>query len=898
LHEGASHLSTTSWRRAVITLATFVSLLAAGLLAPTTAAPTGDGPAARVEPWLNDRLNRLPTDGSLVVLVAADSAAIARSAIVEAGATPLRTLERVGVSAALLTSAQVEEVRRTAGVRYLQGNRSLAPKGTTATATTRVEQAQAEFRAPDGGLLDGRGVGIAVVDSGMAGDHPMFQDADGTGTRLLNIKQACLVITDCMVQGDVNDLFFSDFTGKDTDVLAAGGHGTHVASIAGGRAVTTAAGDRVRGVASGASLYGLGAGAGIFTLNSAASLNWVLEHHRDPCGAFSPAPEVVGGCAPIKVVNNSYGPSEDGPWGYDPDDVLMRLSEQLVLEGVSVVWAAGNGDSPTATDPKPNDGTFNLTNPAAMGPLPGILMVANYDDAGRGDRNNALNPSSSRAFKGDSTGPAWVHAFPDVAAPGTDILAACRAYLPICTSGYADPDYGAISGTSMAAPHVAGVIALLRQAYPTLSPAAVEDVLEDNAHQFGDLSSYVEDVATAAAPIPGQTFNGDHKTSFDKGHGLVDLAATLSNLSGTPVPAYVAPSAPCSTSTRSFTDAPDDATGAGLVTATPAPSEPTLDVRRGEAYVTADGQRARFEIGMADVQAAPPTASSGDYYRFAFTAGRNLWIEIGRGPTGASASLGSAELNGPTIVSDLPFGFDVVNDEIWAELPLDAEPVDGQTMPAIGPGTRLEGVSVVSQRQAGVLTLTADEADAPCTLVLQADGAAAKRPRNKDSKPPKGSTTAPSTPAPLPAPAERDDRTSQTLSFAEPNAGTTCVEVANETVTNDPSASPACRVVELVVPADASMPLRYVNVTLVPTGPGGGLEDYDLYLIDSANQVVASSATAAVPVLGGPTTGVEQVFGRHLAPGTYRIVVQAFQTLPSSSARLDTTLWQRAAFVD
>ena len=893
---------TTSRRRLAVTLAALVALFAAGLLLPASARPVGPGPLARVEPWLAERLVGLDGDDRLVVLVAADSASVARAAIVEAGAVPVRTFERIGVSAAPLTAPQVERVRAAAGVRYLQGNRSLAPKGTTATDTTRVVQAQAEFRAPDGTPLDGHGVGIAVVDSGMAGDHPMFQDAAGTGTRLLNIKQTCLVISECTVQGDVNDLFFSDFTGRDTDLLAAGGHGTHVASIAGGREVTTAAGDKVRGVATGASLYGLGAGAGIFTLNSASSLNWVLEHHADPCAAFSPAPAVVGGCAPIKVVNNSYGPSEDGPWGYDPDDVLMRLSEQLVLEGVSVVWAAGNGDSPTAADPKPNDGTFNLTNPAAMGPLPGVVMVANYDDAGRGDRDNGLNPSSSRAFKGDADNPAWVHAFPDLAAPGTDILAACRPYLPICTSGYGDPDYGAISGTSMAAPHVAGVIALLRQAYPTLSPASVEDVLEDNAHQFGDPSSYIADLATSVAPVPTQTFNGNHTTSFDKGHGLVDLAAALANLSGRSVSPYVAPFPPCASVSRSFTDETGDATGAGLLTATPAPSEPALDIVRGEAFITADGSRARFEIGMADVQDAPPTLSTGDYYRFAFTTGgRSLWVVIRRGATGTSASLASTEVNGATIATGLPVGFDAANDEIWVEVPADAAPEEGQTLPVLVSGTRLESVSVVAQRQVGALTLTADEAPAPCALVLAVDGSTTSTStRTKTVRTPGSRVKRPraSTPPPLPAPAERNDASTQTVTFTEPNANATCVVVAEEQVTNDPSASPACRVIELVVPDDPSMPLRFVNVTLVPTGPGGGLEDFDLYLLDASNRVVASSASAAIPLVGGPATGVEQVFARLLAPGTYRIVVQAFSTLPDSSARVDTLLWQRAAFVD
>ena len=550
------------------------AVLAAAVGVAGLAGPVDSGrevaaePIANIEPKLAAELEDAAADKPVEVLVGATSAAAAEQAIRNVGLKPFLTFEKVGFSS---TSGPADAIRRLADqpeVTYVQGNRPLKPMMATAPIATRIPEAEAAYAAsaegkalPDqsergqgkktghakaevpaageAGALDGSGVGIAVVDSGMAGDHEMFTDAAGQ-TRLLNIKQLCVNLFTCAAEaGDEPDEYFVNATGLDTDVTATGGHGTHVAAIAGGKDVTASTGESLRGVARNSSLYGLGAGLGIFVINAAASLNWVLEHHADPCAAFpvSPIP-VAGGCAPIKVVNNSYG----SPGEYNANDFYAVVSEALVAEGVTVVWAAGNGDEITNTDPRPNDGTVNLSNPPGQSPVQGVLMVANYDDGGIGTRDGLLNPSSSRGRYGRPT------TYPDVAAPGTNILAACRPWLPICSSSYGDPNYGEISGTSMAAPHVAGVVALLLQANPALTPGEIEDILEDNAYQF-----------TAGGPYEADPRNPDHTTSFDKGHGLVDVYAALSEVMGEPIQQEAAPVVePCSASTV-FVDTVGDA---------------------------------------------------------------------------------------------------------------------------------------------------------------------------------------------------------------------------------------------------------------------------------------------------------------------------------------------------
>ena len=635
---------------------------------------------AAVEPELAAELSDPSTGAQVEVLVGATSAAAAERAIRNVGLVPFLTFEKVGFSS---TSGPAEAIGRLVdqpNVTYVQRNRALKPTMDTAPLATRIPEAEAAFAAAGGGqdrpdqsgrgrgkkkgheapeegaedgpVLDGSGVGVAVVDSGMAGDHEMFTDANGK-TRLLNIKQMCVNLFSCGAEaGNEPDEYFVNATGLDTDVVATGGHGTHVTAIAGGKDVTATNDERLRGVARNASLYGLGAGAGIFVINAAASLNWVLEHHAAPCAPFLVPPvDVAGGCAPIKVVNNSYG----SPGEYSSDDFFAVVSEKLVEEGVTVVWAAGNGDDITATDPRPNDGSVNLSNPPGQSPVPGVLMVANYDDGGLGIRDGLLNPSSSRGRYGRPT------TYPDVSAPGTNILAACRPWLPICSSNYEDGNYGEISGTSMAAPHVAGVVALLLQADPTLTPADIEDLLEDTAYQF-----------TAGGPYEADPRNPDHTTSFDKGHGLVDVHAAVREVIGDPVGQEAAPEVVVCAASRVLLDTVGDA-------------DPALDLT--EAHMVWDGSTLTTTVSLTEPGASYPEGTTGRSFFVDFmvegvpyfiVAGDSVAVEltpsIGR-PEGNIRSQKTGE--GMTAALDVEAGtvtitltqdtFDSLNEELAAE---------------------------------------------------------------------------------------------------------------------------------------------------------------------------------------------------------------------------------------
>ena len=74
----------------------------------------------------------------------------------------------------------------------------------------------------------------------------------------------------------------------------------------------------------------------------------------------------------------------------------------------------------------------------------------------------------------------------------------------------------------MAAPHISGIVAQLYQVNPGLTPARVEDILEDSAYKFAFDVPDAFDASYTADP-----FNPDDTSSFDKGHGIVDVVAAV-----------------------------------------------------------------------------------------------------------------------------------------------------------------------------------------------------------------------------------------------------------------------------------------------------------------------------------------------------------------------------------
>nr|WP_219943104.1 S8 family serine peptidase [Iamia sp. SCSIO 61187] len=485
------------------------ALLAASLgalVGGTSASGASVPAAARISDTLAATLTRARAGVPLPVMVHGTDVATARGAARASGMTVLTSFDRIGVVVAAGTPDQVQAVRSRPGVTYVEGDQPIAFSLATSGEATRGDDALAAgVPGAPGTPLDGRGVSVAVIDSGVDGTHPFFRDPDGDSAVVRNLKGLCAFGTLVPIPASA---CFADLTAvNDTDTLSVGGHGTHVAGIVAGRSVTTtgAGAHQLDGAARGASIVSLSVGAGLSILGADAALNWVLENHEAPCGAGVSA----AACPPIKVTNNSYGPAGGGD--FDPESATVKLQRALAAEGVVTVWAAGNDGG---------DGSTSLTNPPGQDPTPGIISVASYDDGGTGTRDGVVSDFSSRGDAADQS--TW----PDLSAPGTDIESACRPYLVICSTGLAPVNgpglldlatFNTISGTSMAAPHIAGIVAQLFQADPTATPAEVEAALNGSAHKLTDGAAYTGSDAAGS-------------TSYDKGHGLVDVVAAVAAL--------------------------------------------------------------------------------------------------------------------------------------------------------------------------------------------------------------------------------------------------------------------------------------------------------------------------------------------------------------------------------
>ncbi|HET9139226.1 S8 family peptidase [Actinophytocola sp.] len=480
-----------------------IAVLAAVLAIPPLGTPASADPLAPVSASLSGLLASAADSSPMTVLVHADSVAAAGAAASAAGLTRVAGFNRIGVVVASGTAGQVRAVRAVPGVRYVENNDPLTLFASTGTTATRSQDARQTLTGANGHSLDGTGVSVAVIDSGIDPTHPAFTGPGGTTRVVRNLKSLCVdessLATNCIL-----DLP----TTVDTDTLSVGGHGTHVNGIAAGNPLTLTDGIPVGGSAPGAKIVSISTGAVILIVGADAALNWVLENHNAPCGPGVP----VSTCPPIKVINNSYGPSGGGE--FDPASATAQLQRALAAEGVVTVWANGNDGG---------DGSANLSNPPGQDPTPGILSVASYNDLSTGTRDGAVSDFSSRGAA------ARTATWPDISAPGENIISACRLYLPICSTGL-DPHngpglldigtYNVISGTSMAAPQITGIVAQLFQANPNASPADIENALKSTAHKYPAGAAY--------QPV------GPYTSSYDKGTGLVDVVAAAIALGAHP----------------------------------------------------------------------------------------------------------------------------------------------------------------------------------------------------------------------------------------------------------------------------------------------------------------------------------------------------------------------------
>ncbi|HVF66921.1 MAG TPA: S8 family serine peptidase [Pyrinomonadaceae bacterium] len=332
-------------------------------------------------------------------------------------------------------------------------------------------RADADITRRNGGLpVTGRGITIAIDDSGVDATHQdltynlLNPNAGKTVQNVImnmNDKDGLVVRSNTLgnvFAGIIPPTYLENQPNSDTN----GGHGTHVASIAAGTG--HASGGLYAGVAPGANVVGIGSGAVLFVVGQIAAFDYILTNQT---------------LYNIRVVNNSWGNSATG---YDADHPVNVASKALHDAGIVVVFANGNDG------PDPNSQN-------RWTPWPWVIS------AGASTKDGRLASFSSRGVFGSDA----VH--PTVLTPGTggpaekgytSAVIAARSKTNLAENGLnADaeipanfiPYYTQISGTSMAAPHLSGIVANILEADRTLTPDEVRDVLVRTATP---LSTYDE----------------------------------------------------------------------------------------------------------------------------------------------------------------------------------------------------------------------------------------------------------------------------------------------------------------------------------------------------------------------------------------------------------------------
>jgi subtilisin family serine protease len=267
----------------------------------------------------------------------------------------------------------------------------------------------------------------------------------------------------------------------DDDELLGGGHGTHTTGTMVG---DDGAGNRI-GMAPGAKWIGcrnMNNGVGVIP-TYLSCMQWFI------------APTKIDGSAPNSakapdVINNSWGCVE-----VCPPPALQDTLQASRAAGIFYAVSAGN-DGLGA--PPPAAGCSTLQNPLARYPE-AFTVGATYIGT------DAIAEFSSRGpVLGDPTAPLGLMK-PNISAPGVDVRSSLRG-----------GGYGLLSGTSMAGPHVAGLVALIISANPSLrgNVDKIEDIIEQTAVRLTTNEGCGGDTLTQ---VPNNTF----------GWGRIDALAAV-----------------------------------------------------------------------------------------------------------------------------------------------------------------------------------------------------------------------------------------------------------------------------------------------------------------------------------------------------------------------------------
>ena len=326
-------------------------------------------------------------------------------------------------------------------VGYVAADEPMPPLLHTSLGALRVDEVHQD------GVL-GSGHAVVVLDTGVDYRHSFFQN--GVEPKLR--AEACFSTSESEVYA-VSSLCAN---GLDVDLMPGAGrncnlpscdHGTHVAGIAVGNRVRTPDGGEISGVAPDAGLISIQ----VFTefhdakVCKESAVPCVKSFPSDQLRALVYVDDLLSTSPDLNVasVNMSVGAGRFVA-ACDSSSILTEQIGALRNSGIPTVIGSGN------------DGYFNAVN--APGCISDAITVG-----------GSLKDEAALDLDYSNTS-----SLVDFLAPGTEVVSAM------------DGGYGPKTGTSMAAPHIAGLFALLRSEAPSASVDDLEDVLKTTARRVTD----------------------------------------------------------------------------------------------------------------------------------------------------------------------------------------------------------------------------------------------------------------------------------------------------------------------------------------------------------------------------------------------------------------------------
>lgn len=459
----------------------------------TSVAETTVANSAQVDSLIVNYLNSqsATTQAPVVITYASMPSASEIGRLQSVGIIKGTVLRELPMIVAPVNAVQLAAVKTQPGVRSIWSNRIMKPftnesrRFIGATQMMADREVQSANTQNPGMPISGQGIGIGYIDTGIDATHADLQYGTKTVQNVIQPHSETTVGDGGLLIGVGINIFDEAYfaTGFNPPIYienqlhsdVESGHGTHGSAVAAGTGVQS--GGFYGGVAPGAKLIGLNAGneLGLPLVTILRAYDYLLLNQF----AYN-----------VRVINNSWGSSLSTA-AISPDDPINVATREAHDRNIVVVFAAGNaGDRANAINPY---STMAWTISVAAGEKRGLGTPAGFSSRG-------VNNGDGTDVAGQPADPeARPNLRPDITAPGVDIKSARMKGVGITNTagtipifvGANDlttippaflPYYTTSQGTSFACPHVAGVVALMLEARPTLTPDEVVTILRETAN--------------------------------------------------------------------------------------------------------------------------------------------------------------------------------------------------------------------------------------------------------------------------------------------------------------------------------------------------------------------------------------------------------------------------------